>query len=542
MEFVASIFRAAGCIALPMFFQPRKYVGICWLLHALLITAITGGVGYLHYKSGWANLVETGPKEIRDYWSPLLFLLCYLLLWFGWWILRLFQSDPEASLYPDIDACWNEILGALSKAGIGLGDTPVYLVVGRFQGDEASLFRHGSTLVIDGAPGAGAPLRAYAHREAVYVTCVGASLSGRQAALLEGPGSAGASTGGGDYTGVDVDKSIGMSMAGAAGGGDGANPLADVQQVIRRAREENRSLTSEEHRVIRELTGMGGQDATRGPVVRSSHPSVLKDAGEADEHAARLRYACRLLARARHPLCPLNGVVQLVTLNATDTDDDAQQMGLVLQRDLVAIREATRLHFPVFTMVGDLQRLNGAQEFLSQFPADKLKQRLGKSFPLVPDVPPETVTGTIESSVRWVFDALVPFWVFKLFRVESYSVPLAHVVAGNAQLFHFLNDLRERSARLSRLIARAAVVSLDAPPLFGGCYLAGMDQGNGPAFVPGFFKRLDETQGFVAWTGDAFGDDASYRSRTMLGYAAVGVCALTVAALAIWVMASRARP
>ena len=33
------------------------------------------------------------------------------------------------------------------------------------------------------------PLRVYAHREAVYITCTGASLSGRQADLLDGPAS-----------------------------------------------------------------------------------------------------------------------------------------------------------------------------------------------------------------------------------------------------------------------------------------------------------------------------------------------------------------
>ena len=176
----------------------------------------------------------------------------------------------------------------------------------------------------------------------------------------------------------DIEKSIGMSMA--SGGA-----LRDVQGIIRRAREENRSLTADEHRMIRELTGVN--PATAGPgESRRSHASILKSPAEADECAARLRYLCRLIGRSRWPLCTLNGVVTLVSLNATDTDDDAQQ----------AVREAARLHCPVFTLIGDLERLPGAQEFLAQFPADKRRQRLGKSFPLVPEVEPEKVGNTIE--------------------------------------------------------------------------------------------------------------------------------------------------
>src|SRR5207247_8019148 len=124
---------------------------------------------------------------------------------------------------------------------------------------------------VSGAPGAGSPLRVWAHREAVYVTCTGASLLGRQADLLEGATAAGGGGGGGWSDGAslaDVEKSIGMSMA--SGGA-----LQDVQRIIRRAREENRSLSADEHRQIRELSGMGRQQQAAAGVPRSSHHSIL---------------------------------------------------------------------------------------------------------------------------------------------------------------------------------------------------------------------------------------------------------------------------
>lgn len=531
MELVFKILRLLGYLLLPMFFRPPGNVGLFGVLHALIVIAITVGLHFLQQLPAVQDRIKltTESQLVRENWLSILFLLCYLLLWFGAWLWSLFKVDEEPSRYPDLDACWGEAVSALQKSGIGIGDTPIFLILGRFAGDEASLFHAGPPLAVAGVPGAGAPLRVYAHREAIFVTCTGASISGRQADLLEGQGtyapSVNSSTGGNLG---DIEKSIGMSMA--SGGA-----LRDVQGIIRRAREENRSLTADEHRMIRELTGVN--PATAGPgESRRSHASILKSPAEADECAARLRYLCRLIGRSRWPLCTLNGVVTLVSLNATDTDDDAQQMGLVVQRDLQAVREAARLHCPVFTLIGDLERLPGAQEFLAQFPADKRRQRLGKSFPLVPEVEPEKVGNTIEATVLWITESLIPFWVFKLFRLEAPGGTPADAIESNAQLFHFLTDLLERSARLAKLVSKGVVVSLDAPPLFGGCYLAGTDTGGERAFCPGFWKRLEETQGSVAWTGEAFAADARYRSLTQMGYVALGVAGIIVAALAVWLV------
>jgi hypothetical protein len=280
--------------------------------------------------------------------------------------------------------------------------------------------------------------------------------------------------------------------------------------------------------------GAGGRPAPGAGAPRSSHHSVLKNPEEADAISSRLRYLCRLIGRSRWPLCPINGIVVLVTMNATDTDEDAQQYASATVRDLQSVREAGRLHCPVFALVGDLERLAGAQEFFMQFPVEKRRQRLGRGFPLVPALAPDAVVGTIESSVRWITDLLLPFWVLKMFRVETPGVPANEAVDANAQLFHFLTDLRERSNRLAKMVARGVIVDLEAPPLFGGCYLAGADGGGERPFCPGFWKRLDETQGSVAWTGDAFAADARYRNRTQFGYIALAVAVALIAGLGVY--------
>lgn len=526
MKFLAIALEFLASVLLPMFFRPKKWAGVIGVFHALLVIVLTGGLWYLHGRYEWSRQIGSGPQWFKDIWSPLLFLLFYALLWFAWWLWQLFQVKEDAGLYPDLDACWNEAVAALQKSGISLGDTPIHLVLGKFHGDEATLFHTGTPLPVNGVPGVGAPLRVFAHREAIYVTCPGASLMSRQADLWHGPASAMPSaTGSVAADGVSIDKSIGMSMA-------GTGPIRDVQQIIRRARDENRSLTADEHRLIRELSGVDGGVAA----APRSHASVLKNPAEADDLDARLRHVCRLIAQSRWPLCPVNSAVLLVSVEGAGTDDDATQLGLVGLRDLQAVRAGARLHCPVYALVGDLDLVPGAAEFLAQFPADKRRQRLGKSFPLVPDVPPDAAPQHVETMAKWIFEALLPFWVFKLFRVEPPGVPAAAVVGENSLLFHFMSQMRERAPRLARAIARAVVIGDGAPPLFGGCYLAGTEVGAERAFVPGFLKRLEETQGYVAWSAEAFDADAGYRGRTQLGYAALVVAAAVVIALGAWLV------
>ncbi len=153
MEIVFKVLRLLGYLLLPMFFRPPSNVGLFGLLHAIIVAAITVGLHFLQRRVPIPLTTES--ELIRTNWMSILFLLCYLLLWFGAWLWQLFKIDGEPSRYPDLDACWSEAASALQKAGIGIGDTPIFLVLGRFAGGEASLFQAGPPLAISGVPGSG---------------------------------------------------------------------------------------------------------------------------------------------------------------------------------------------------------------------------------------------------------------------------------------------------------------------------------------------------------------------------------------------------
>src|SRR2546428_703171 len=102
-----------------------------------------------------------------------------------------------------LTALWN---GVKNVAGLGPpprkpAALPLCLALGRPEGPEDTtgedkackaeelLFNQAAqlNLVIRQAPqGSGTPIHVYASREAVFVTCAGASLLGRQAAVLSG--------------------------------------------------------------------------------------------------------------------------------------------------------------------------------------------------------------------------------------------------------------------------------------------------------------------------------------------------------------------
>jgi hypothetical protein len=311
-------------------------------------------------------------------------------------------------------------------------------------------------------------------------------------------------------------------------------PLQEIQRIIRRARDENRPLIEDEKRRVRELSGSGaGAPAAKAaaPAAASAGVSVLQNARLVAEANARLDHVCGLIASARWPLCPLNGAVVVVPAVVSDRDDTAQQWGLVAREDLARAEAAFRLRFPVFVLVGGVEMLPGGFTFFERFAADRGSQRLGKSFPLNPDLQPAVASTEVEKAARWVFGSLLPYHVFKLTRSDAPADSRE-----NAALVRFLIELRRRAPRLARLVGRA-VGSEQSLPEFGGCYLAVTLPGDASdaKFAREFFKKVESSQGFVAWTDAAYAEDANYRSMTRMGYLALGIIALGVLALAGYV-------
>src|SRR5205814_827481 len=247
-------------------------------------------------------------------------------------------------------------------------------------------------------------------------------------------------------------------------------------------------------------------------------PNLLKKPAEMDTLQARLAHLGRLLVRARQPLCPINGLLILVPIGGSDTDQDAQQTAEVCARDLATLRGVLKLQCPLLVLCCDMEALPGFRDFIQRVPAKDRLGRLGQRFPLAsPDLVGEPLQEQIDKSIHYLCNSYLRDWVFRLFRMEDAGGQAS--VPTNTGLYLFLDEMCGRKKNLSRILTQGIAKDAPVPLLYAGCYLAGSgaDKDKEQAFVAGVFKRLIENQSFVSWTPQALEEDKQNHSRADLG-------------------------
>lgn len=529
-------------IVLPAYRKTREFrgfaSGLLWTLHVIIILAILAGLTYAQYKTEFlSHALPDAPKWIQQYfWLPLIFLFLYVLVWLGFWLWKLL-TEEDVSDFPDIDEAWDEAVRALDKAGIDVREAPLFLILGRTAAREESLFSAAQLeLRVKQAPQrATSPLHVSANRDAIFVTCAGASLLGRHAALLQGEGDAASSAFPGNGPGTLTPAADEMTRtmradepgpATLAGGGE--NNMGKIQQILAQAEREGRKpgeLLEEERRRIRELER---RDRPR--------PNLLGDTAQAEELAARLKHLCRLIVRDRRPYCSVNGILLLLPFAGTDSEADVGPTGLVCQRDLAAAREALQVHCPIFVMACDMETAPGFPDFIAAFSPAERRRRVGQRFPFVAELEPVALQNKVEEGVRFIFHALLPSRIYKFFRVETAGgAGRDECVAANTRLFRLMAEARARQDRFGRVVGRAVSPEAHGALLYGGCYIAatGDDSNRDQAFVAGVFHRLPESQNYVTWTPEAVQEEETYQWWTRLGYIALGVFVAVVFAICV---------
>jgi hypothetical protein len=539
LRWLGALFTGLVGLILPVFQQARASAGlgraVRIVLHVVVVVAIVVGLYFLNNYLRLDALIRGPSRFLARSWLPILFLLIYTLCWLSWWLWKLLVSEEEVSHFPDIDAAWQEALAGLRSAGLGLTDLPLFLILGRPEDDERTLFQGAGLRLVAGPLPArsDAPLHFYAGPDGLYLTCAGASLLGCFAASLA-PRESGRDSPEMPAGGEDEDEVIKTLSPSSARSLDAKRVVQDMADVLRQAEREHRALTKVEKRELRAIYRRDNR-----------HRSVLRNAGLVDEQSARLLHLCRLLVRDRQPFCAVNGILLLVPFAGSDSDEDAVQTGTACQRDLAVTARALKVHCPLFALVCDLETAPGFAEFIDRFTPRERLQRLGRSCPLAPDfrdlTPAEGSPGPTnrlaQSLADWLCQSVVQSFVYRKFQGEKTEDfdELAGVVADNARLFLFFDELHERSRRLGRILGDALATRASADPLlFGGCYLAGTgtDAGREQAFVKGLFDRLEEAQSAVSWTEEARAEDAQYARWVNTGWAALAVLVLLTLAVA----------
>ncbi len=557
-EQAGGILRWTAGVFVPMFARPTRPVAVAWVLHLVLAAAVLVGAYFL--QNNFTKLyawVEKAPDWFRPFWLPALLLLLYALMWAAAWLWAQLAPEQASVVYPDLDDAWTTALEALQRAGIGIGDTPVFLVIGELPTGFEPLFRAlpRGVAVAGGTPSESA-VRVFANADAIYVTLSGATLLGVQEAgdivdLTSTGGGGGYQSGmasvgigqsvaygtasiGAGY-GESVGGSLGASMGASMAGGGG---LRKIQRIIQKAKTEGRELTDAEKAEIRQLSAGGpAEQSPKASAKRKTSPvSVLQNPELVGEAEGRLTYICKKIAASRWPLCPVNGLILAMPMSALENESRAIQWGSVARQDLSVIEHTLKLRFPVFGLLGGMELLPGGGGFFDKFGEEKGNQRLGKGFPLNPDGGPEQVARGIEGNAGWVLGGLMPYWALKYTRLSGG----AEDTDNNAGAVRFLTESSRRGPALGKLLSQA-VAGGEQAPTFGGCYLVvgSVRDPNEAMFARDFFKKVEGSQAAVAWTPDAYAADAGYRRWTLAGYVALVAVFVGVAGLAAFVFTTK---
>ncbi|HZU37643.1 MAG TPA: type VI secretion protein IcmF/TssM N-terminal domain-containing protein [Gemmataceae bacterium] len=524
-------------LVLPVFAKAKDFqgwgTGLRWFVHIVLVAGVVVGLWFLDpFVASW---VHSGPDFLRAHFLTVTFGIVYALAWVLWWIWKLFQEE-EIKDYPDIDADWEEAKQALARAGLDLTQLPIFLVLGRPASSEEDLFKAaGLKLDVAHVPNRpDAALRVYANRDALYITCGGKSSQvGWLTAALVGdkPGRVPAPV-------WSADDPMGQSMVvGDAedalktiGGQSQAIPDARaLMALLEEARREGRDVTREDRAGMRQLA--------------VDRPALGE--GEAARLTSRLTYLCRLIEHDRRPWCPINGLLWLIPLGATDTDKDATDMAQAARQDLLAIRKTCRLHFPMLGMLCDMERAPGFKHWLQRYSETQRQQRLGQGFPYVPDLGAAAAQASsdgvlserLRDFVHWLCSMVLRRRVDEKLRLEvPGKMGLDDVISDNLQPFRVLAELTDRQDRLARIVSRGVAVETGGPPMFGGLYLAATgasaaEQG----FVAGVFHKLSKDQSKLCWTDEAMAADASAHRWATNILIASGIGVVAIVAAVVWV-------
>ena len=469
----------------------------------------------------------------KPWFLPVIVMLVVAIPILVYHVLRLWL-EGDVSPFEDISLAWREGVAELERQGLDLSQIPLFLIVGS-AGErlEKALFDAARlSLNIREFPPGPRALHWYANPEAVYVV---ASQVGCLSKLTR--------------TGKDVmaaERARGAQAGPPLPAGPSIRgtivPGANTPAPGRAASEESITASGPLPEPVAGALGSGGVRGTmeisslRSSVVPTAVPSgadsskrpVKLAPDESNLEERRLEYLCRLIRRARRPLCPLNGIVALLPFELIKRGpSEGVELQKALQRDMKTLRRVLMIRCPATAVVEGVEEDDGFRELVRRVGRQRaVQQRFGKGFSLGNPPIPERLEA-LTAHACGAFEA----WVYAQFREKgSLAKP------GNRKLYSLLCNIRRNvQLRLGNILVAGfgsdPDLGEDAEPLFfGGCYFAATGESEDrQAFVRGVFDKLPEEQAELQWTNRALREDQKYR---WLAWAVLGYDALVALALA----------
>jgi hypothetical protein len=273
------------------------------------------------------------------------------------------------------------------------------------------------------------------------------------------------------------------------------------------------------------------QQSYSAPAPRQMQTALLSPQ-ESAEQLEKLQHVCRLLRRARSPMCAVNGILTLLPMPAIQGSiREAEELQRAVKSDLRTIDRALDLRCPVTALVVGMEQESGFRELVRRVGRERAAvQRFGQRYDLRSVATAEEMHALC-AHVCGAFED----WVYTLFREQgALSRP------GNMQLYGLLCKVQlSVKNRLAEILAGGfgydPTYASEPPVLFSGCYFAAIGETEDrQAFAKGVFNKLIEEQEQVEWTPRALASNRRYLWLAYTGLILDAALVIAIGAMIAW--------
>lgn len=453
--------------------------------------------------------------------APVVILLTIVIPIVTYFCIKLWMQE-EWSAFEDIDRAWKAGLAELSRNGLDLRRIPIFLVHGTTSPEsEAQFFAaSGVSFSFENFPPGPNALHWYGNRDAVFIVLSDVGCLSHLAAAA--------------YRLQDELSTVKRPRPEDVAAGIRATVWPSELRPP-----ETKSVASPELQAAARPAPSGDIRGTMfidpemearvtQQVAAATAPKKGRlnfDRREIDLQRRRLEHLCRLLGRARRPLCPVNGMLTVLPLSMLLADDeDGGSSKEAAQVDVETLIKTLKIRFPVMVVVSGWEAESGFHELIRRLPPESARrERFGKGFEVWAPPAPEEI-GALCKQACGAFED----WVYYMFKERD-----ALRKPGNRLLYALLCRVRlYLETRLDRILVGAfsqdpptstpTVSTPTDPLLFGGCYFtaAGPTEDR-QAFVRSVVNKLPDQQEELQWTDRAVREDQRYRVAAWVSWGLV---------------------
>lgn len=471
----------------PQGFSPSRIPTWVWrVVEVVLVVIVFVALIPVSLAYDLGNVLKA-PRVLEPVFLSLLALLVYAavrLFFFLLWNYFLARSR-----IPDIDAAVEELLIALRRQNLSLGDLPVHLVLGLPPGQEAAFATSSMVGARIQVSDRDLPLHFYGDERALWVVLSDVGALCRQA--QSGPRSA-------------------AEPARAAGGAPAFSTQAFEDQPA--------PLAGGGAGDFRTIGGDG--PAAEAAVAVAAEPkarpqqAILID--ERDEGVQRLEYFLDLWRRIRYPICPVNGVIVFLPYAWMNSGENSM-LGAMAGADVRALEDNLGVRCLMLAVIHDIASDPGFDEFIRRWDAKHLQNRVGCGWP--------ALTSFGEGAGEKMHDWLTDYFKGQLYKMYQTKLD----PGGNGRLFRLLAQFTDARNDFVRLMNNAFPTASD-PLYLGGVYFAAVgatSRGVASPFLDGVLHRMHQSSDeHIGWTDASVASDR--RLRGLMGLAVAAVVAMVI--------------